>query len=208
MAKAKVIMDFSANRYPDSEFKVKCDTVIADLTNNVNFPTLADKALAIKKENDNFAGLLARMPEGNKQVTLAKNQSRMALVDLMGSTALQVQDISNGDEQLILSAGFDVRRKSAPVGELERIETVIAKPGSSRGSLEISWDVIPNAYMYEIEYCESPNSPDSKWIRLSTTKHKIIIDGLIRGKAYAIRVAAAGSDPKRVWSDEIVSYVM
>ena len=44
--------------------------------------------------------------------------------------------------------------------------------------------------------------------RTSTTKHKIVVDGLIRGQAYSIQVAGAGSDPGRVWSDAIISYVM
>lgn len=208
MGKTKVIVDYSPNRYADSDFKVKCDTIIADLTDSLAFPSLADKAVALKKENDIFAGWLARMPEGNKQVTLAKNQSRKALEGILGGIALQVQDLSNGDEQLILSAGIDVRRKPTPVGLLERVMGVTANPGPTRGSLEISWEVVPNAYMYEIEYTEAPSTPEGKRTRTSSTKHKAVLDGLTRGMAYAIRVAAAGSDPGRVWSDEIISYVM
>ena len=208
MSKTKVILDYSTNRYSDSEFGVKTSTMATCLADNTDFPTLKDKAVEIKTQGDIYRGWLDRMPEGNKQVTLAKNESRKLVESILNDTGIKIQDLSGGDEKLILSTGFDVRRKSTPVGELERIETVVAKAGSSRGSLEINWDVIPNAYLYEIEYTESPSSPTSKWIHLSTTKHKIIIDGLTRGQAYAIRVAAAGSDPKRVWSDEIISYVM
>ena len=141
-------------------------------------------------------------------MTIEKNQVRQELEDLLGSTAVKVQDISGGNELLILSAGFDLKRKPAPVGLLERPANVTANPGPTRGSLEISWDVVPNAYIYELQYTEAPSSGDSKWMRISNTKHKMVIDNLVRGKAYAIQVAGAGSDPRRVWSDEIISYVM
>ena len=101
-----------------------------------------------------------------------------------------------------------MKRKPAPVGLLERPADVTANPGPRRGSLEISWNVVPNAYLYEMQYTEAPSTDDSKWIHTSNTKRKVVIDGLIRGKAYSIKVAAAGSDPGRVWSDEIISYVM
>jgi hypothetical protein len=69
-------------------------------------------------------------------------------------------------------------------------------------------DVVPNSRLYELEIIESPVTDKSLRQRLSTTKHKMIIDGLIRGQAYSIEVAGAGSDPGRVWSDAIISYVM
>ena len=208
MAKSKVIMDYSTNRYSDSEFGVKTETIATSLADNPDFQTLKDKSTEIKTQGDIFRALLARMPEGNKQRTLAKNQSRSLLEGILNDTAIKVQDLSGGDEKLILSTGFDIKRKPAPVGLLDRIESVLANPGPHRGSLEISWEVIPNAYLYEIEYCEAPVTDDSKWTHSSNTKRKVVIDGLVRGKAYAIKVAAAGSDPGRVWSDEIISYVM
>ena len=208
MVKVKVIVDYSSNRYSDQDLSVKGTTIGDDLTDNPSFPTLAEVATAIKAKNASFMSLLSKMAEGNKQVTIEKNKVRGELEDLLGSTALKVQDISMGDEQLILSTGFDVKRKPAPVGLLDRPAKVTANPGPTRGSLEISWDVVPNAYIYEIQYTEAPSTADSVWIRISITKHKVIIEGLVRGKAYAIKVAGAGSDPGRVWSDEIISYVM
>lgn len=194
-------MDYSSNRFSEQELSVKATTIGDDLTNNPSFPTLAEAATAIKAKNASFITLLSKMSEGNKQLTIEKNQVRQELEDLLGSTAVKVQDISGGNELLILSAGFDVKRKPAPVGLLDRPANVTANPGPTRGSLEISWDVVPNAYIYELQYTEAPSNGDSKWMRVSNTKHKMVIDNLVRGKAYAIQVACAGSDPRRVWSD-------
>jgi hypothetical protein len=208
MPKAKVIVDFSTNRYSDLELKNKADNIVICLTDNPKFVTLVPKATQIKAQVDDFGSFLARMAQGNKQLTLAKNQSRNGLEGLLGSAAIQVQDLSGGDEEVIVSAGFDVKRKPTPVGMLERPDNVKANPGPTRGSLEINWNVVTGAYMYEIEYTLNPETDKSLREHTSTTKHKVVIDGLTRGQAYAIRVAAAGSAPGRVWSDEIISYVM
>ena len=208
MAKSKVIVDYSANRYSDLEIKNRAETISENLLNNPAFQSLNQMANSVRAQAADFGSWIMKMPEGNKQVTLFKNQSRNILEDLLSGTAIKVQDLSNGDEKLILSAGFEVKRKPTPVGLLERPENVIAKAGPTRGSLEVSWNVVPNAYLYEVQYTEAPSTEDSKWLHTSNTKRKIVLDSLTRGKAYSIQVAAAGSDPGRVWSDAIISYVM
>lgn len=208
MAKMKVIVDYSQNRYSDNDLATKGAAVGAALTDNTNYPTLKDVAVTILGTTTKFRELIAKMLDGNKQVTIEKNQVRTQLETLLSDTALKVQDISGGDELLIANAGFDVKRKPTPVGALEMPTGVTAKAGPSRGTLEISWNVVPGTYLYEIRYTESPVSATSLWKQTSTTKHKIVLEGLVRGQAYAISVAAAAADPSRNWSDDIISYVM
>jgi len=208
MAKAKVIVDYSTNRYSDSDLTKRASGIISGLTDNPKFQELAEVVPVIKTKNDYFESLLIKMLDGGKTVTIEKNTVRIDLEGILGSTALRVQELSNGDELLIVGAGFEVKRKPSPVGLLQRPANVVANPGPRRGSLEISWDVVPNAYMYEIEIVEHPETDKSVRQRTSNTKHKIVADGLIRGQAYSIEVAGAGSDPGRVWSDAIISFVM
>jgi len=208
MAKVKVIVDYSNNRYSDSELNVKAGSISTNLATIPAFQTLVPISVIIKTLNDEFGVWLAKMPDGNKQTTLAKNQSRLALEKILGTSALKVEDICAGDEILILSAGFDVKRKATSIGVLDMPGNVTAKAGATRGSLEINWNVVSNAYIYELQYTEAPSTENSKWIRTSNTKHKVVIENLVRGQAYCIQVAAAASDPRRVWSDEIISYVM
>ncbi|NDP22465.1 MAG: hypothetical protein GZ091_15480 [Paludibacter sp.] len=44
--------------------------------------------------------------------------------------------------------------------------------------------------------------------KLTTHKPKVILENLLYGQKYAIQVAGVGSDPRHVWSFEIVSYVI
>jgi opacity protein-like surface antigen len=73
MSKAKVIIDFSTNRYSDLELKNKSDNIVICLTENPKFATLAPKATQIKAQVDDFDSFLARMAQGNKQLTVEKN---------------------------------------------------------------------------------------------------------------------------------------
>ncbi|MEI8086417.1 MAG: fibronectin type III domain-containing protein [Paludibacter sp.] len=208
MAKAKVIVDFSTNRYSDIELNVKLKTISTCLTDNPKFLALAPTVVILKTNIERFSTLVELGSEGNKQSTVEKNSVRGILEPMAASLAVQVQEICEGDELQIISAGFDVKRKATPIGELERPANVVAVAGSSRGSLAVSWSVVPNAYIYEIQYTDAPSTADSVWQRTSNTKRKITLENLVRGKAYAIVVAGAGTDPRRVWSDEIISYVM
>jgi len=208
MSKTKIIVDYSTSRYTDSELNVKARIINSSLTANDHFPTLADAAGSIKQQNDLFTVSLENMKNGGKQATLDKNNAREILETLLRSTAISVQEISGGNESLILEAGFDVSRKPVPVGILDRPVNLRAKEGPTRGSLEINWDVVENAYVYEVEYTKAPSIANSVWKHLTISKHRLVINDLMRGEGLAIRVAAVGSDPSRNWSDEIISYVM
>ena len=205
MAKIKVSVDFSTHNYSDKELAVQGQTVSDNLTDNPTFPTLKETAAAIKAASDILNGYLANMATGNKQLTAEKNVARINLENLLGATALKVQDISGGDEVKILSSGFEINRKRTPVGVLDQVMNVQVKLGKTSGSLDISWDVVSNAYSYEIRYTKNPKTDASIYAGVTSTKRKVTIENLIPGQTYIVQVAAVGSNSKRVWSVEVIT---
>jgi hypothetical protein len=208
MGNAKVSKDVSTSKYADSELTVKTGHIVEKLTDNLNFKD-PDPALAIiTAANNAFLASIAKAQNGTKEDTVIKNNCRAALETLLKSEADYVQRVSNGDEAIILSSGFDVNRKQGTIGQLDKPTNLTLKPGSNRGTLLFSCDVVANASFYVIEYTEGPVTADSVWIQTTTTKHKLLIEGLTSGKQYFFRVAGGGSDPSRVWSDIVSSYVL
>jgi len=130
------------------------------------------------------------------------------LVELLQKLADYVQVASGGDEAIILSSGFDVCKKPSTIGPLDKPENFKVAMGKNRGSVLLSCDVVNHAQFYEFEYTEGPATSNSVWTKVTITKHKLLIDGLISGKEYTFRVAGAGSDPSRVWSDTITTFVV
>ena len=205
MAKTKVSVDFSTHNFSDKELTVKAGTIADDLTDNPNFPTLAETAASIKTKNGIFADLLTKMADGNKQLTVDKNNARQQLENSLLSGALKVQDISEGDESKILSSGFDINRKATQVGILDQVINVQIRQGKLTGSLEVSWDTVNHAYSYEIRYTKNPKTETSVFAHTTSTKHKILLEDLVPGQTYIVQVAGVGSDTKRVWSVEVIS---
>lgn len=205
MSKAKVTSGFSTNNYSDSDLHVKAGTIADKLTDNAPFAALADLATQIRTKNNIFGEYLKRAQAGDRQVTVEKNNARIELEGLLGTGALRVQDISGGDEALILSTGYEINQKKTAAGELDMPITVIAKQGKTSGSLDITWEVVPHAYSYEVRYTASPKTASSVYLTQTTTKHKITIENLTPGTTYCIQVAGVGADPKRVWSVEVIS---
>lgn len=204
----KVSLDFSTNQYSDAELSVKASTVAVSLDGNAYFPSLATNVTAIKAAAATFDDFLAQMAEGNKKVTAEKNLAREALVEVLCEAGRLVQNISKGDEVQILSSGFDMNRKPTPIEILDQPGNVTVKSGKISGTLDVSWDVVSHARSYEVRYTKLPKSDPVFYEKVTSSKHKITLEGLVQGQQYAIQVAGVGSNPKRVWSFEISSFVM
>lgn len=202
---AKVSIDFSSHNYTDQDLCIKANTISGDLTNNPDFPTLAQDAVLIGQQSGVLIGFLAKMADGNKQLTIQKRAARADLEGTLRSVGFKVQDISGGDEAKILSTGYDVTQKPTPVGILDQPLNVQVSPGKISGTLEISWEVVDHAYSYEVRYTKNPKSDSTVYVTTTTTKRKTILTGLDAGQTYIVQVAGVGSDPRRVWSVEVVS---
>ena len=205
MGTTKVSVDYSTHNYSDKGLSVKAKTIADDLTNNPNFTTLAETATLIRTKKTIFDDLLSKMVDGNKQTTVLKNNARADLESALKTGALKVQELSGGDEAIILSSGYDVNRKGTPVGVLNQVVNVQIRPGNLSGSLEVSWDVVDHSYSYEIRYTQNPKTTASIYTNITSTKRKILIENLTPGQTYTLQVAAVGSDPRRVWSVEVIS---
>jgi len=208
MGNSKVSKDLSTSRYADSDLTVKTGHIVEKMTGNINF-TEPEPALAnVTAANNAFVLSIAKAQNGSKEDTVIKNNCRTVLETILKSEADYVQRISNGDEAIILSSGFDVNRRPGTVGQLDKPTNLTLMPGNNHGTLWFSCDVVANASFYVIEYTEGPVTADSVWIQTTTTKHKLLIEALTSGKQYFFRVAGGGSDPSRVWSDTVNSFVL
>ena len=208
MANSKVIRDFSSSRYSDSELGVKANHVVSQMTNNPHFPQPNPPLADISAANTNYLAALDKVENGTKEDTVVKNNLRKVLELVLKSETDYVQQVSLGDEAIILSSGFDVNKKPTVVGPLDKPTNFNITVGVNKGSVVASCDVVTHASFYEFELTEMPVTSNSVWLKKTSTKHKLLIDGLTSGKQYMFRVAGAGSDPSRNYSDEISSFVL
>ncbi len=208
MGKSYLSINFSSNNFSDKALNVKVNTIVESLTGNRTYLAIADDVVTLKGKNDVFGGFLSRIVDGNKLLTAEKNVARKDLEEFTKVVGNRVQDISGGNEVLILSSGFDLRRKPTPVGMLDMPNNVKVTPGKQSATLNISWDVVENAYNYVVRTTKAPVTESSIWTEMHTSKHNLLLTSLPLGEPIAIQVAGLGTDPRIVWSTVVVAYCM
>jgi hypothetical protein len=208
MGNSKVIVDFSTTKYTDARLYSKANHIIDKMYSNPHFVDLQPLLIILREATTIYTAALAKTQSGSKEATALKNQARTALTAVLKKIAARVQTISDGDRTLILSTGYDVNKKWSKVGPLSKPTNFKLKQGSNKGSIYLVCDPIAGASIYEVEYTESIPTPNSRWMKQTSTRRKITIDGLISGKQYTFRMAGGGSHPSRIWSEAISSYVL
>ncbi|HEY0545369.1 MAG TPA: fibronectin type III domain-containing protein [Pyrinomonadaceae bacterium] len=166
-------------------------------TPNPPLATVTDATKALQTASDGVNA--ARMESKNK--TIIQSQHEDNLKGLLRQLASYVDNISNGDEALITSAGMDVQAASTGRGELTVPTAFTATSGDSEGEIDLSWNPVPHAQSYVVE--SSPDAPPAaKWThQLATTKSKATLTNLTSGTRYWFRAAAIGSQGQGGWSD-------
>jgi hypothetical protein len=208
MGTTNVSIDFSSGKYTDMEFTVKAKGIIEKMTGNLLFPDPIPILDVVRTAFENFFNSLDDVGDGSKHDTIVKNNYRKALENLLKQLGSYVQWTSMGDPEMISTSGFDIHQKHDVVGPLEKPKFLHLKAGDNRGSVELTCNVVPRADFYEFEYMEGPAESGNAKVTVTSTKHKVLIEGLVSGKLYIFRVAGAGSDRSRKWSNEVSSFIM
>ena len=205
---SKIRVRISFRDYKDAELEQKAQHIVQSLTGNAAFPNptpaLADVQTAISK----YAAALANAIDGSKQDTAIKKQSRDDLEGLLHDLALYVQLTGKDDAAVILSSGFDIAKTPTPVGVLPKPDGFSVNPSASKGSVDLYVNASNGAKSYQYEYTDSPVTPTGVWHVITDTATAITVNNLQSGKEYAFRVAGIGSDPTRVYSDVVTSFVL
>ena len=208
MGDAKVSTNFSTSKYTDAGISTKATFIVEKMTGNTAFVTPTPSLTEVTTANTKYIAALGTVEYGSKEDTVIKNNLRAALTVLLKDLADYVQTTSDGDEAIILSSGFDVNKKPGTVGVLDKPTNFVINPGKNKGSVNASCDKVELAKFYEVEFTETPVTASSIWRQRSSTKSKTDLDGFTSGVEYAFRMCGAGSNPTRVWSEIIITYVL
>ena len=208
MGITKVSTDFSSKSYTDTELGVTAISITDSMTGNRYFESPIPALEVIKATTTSYNAALAKAEKGSPDDRLLKNTLRTKLEGELKELGLYVQLTSKGDSLVISSSGFYVNKKPSVVGPLAKPENVMVKMGDNPGSVLVSCDSITSVVFYEFDYAEVTPDGTLNWIHKTSTKRKLLIEGLISGKQYVFRVAGAGSDPSRIWSDKITTFVV
>ena len=206
MAVKKLILDFSDLK--DAELAPKAENIVTSITGNIAFPDPSPSMVAMQQSIDFYSAALAKVVNnGTKADTIIKDDKRKILEGELVQLGTYVMGKAAGDGAVLASSGYDLWKQKEKIGPLDKAENLKVQPGANKGSVDLSVNKIANADFYEFQYSEFPLN-GAGWQTRTSQKTKITIDSLVSGKQYTFRVAGAGSDLSRNWSDEINSYVL
>lgn len=204
----KVLFNFSRKFFNDLELIKKAIIIGKLMKDNDYFPTPTPTLAELDLATGKFTVSLANSDDGSKEDTIIKNKDRLILENILQKLALYVQTISEGDEEIIASAGFDLHKEASPIGPLEQAEGLHVEQDSNSGVVHVSCNVVEHASNYEFQYAEAPLQPQSVWMHNVTSKHQVTLNGLNPGQIYLFRVAGFGTDPTRTWSEILTRMII
>jgi hypothetical protein len=200
---AKIKLNLSTLSIPQK--LAKAQQIIAALTGNASFatpsPGLINITMATNGPSTAYADAQAAR-QAAKEKTSAQNQKEAALDQLLTQLAAYVESVAGNNEQLILSAGLDMRAAAKPTTDPpSQPQALTPTAGDRDGEIDLSWDTVTGAKSYVIDKSGDPVTSSSWTHGGVSTKSNFTARVLLSGTRYWFRVAAVNSNGQSGWSD-------
>lgn len=203
MRRVTVILDFI--KLIIAEKIVRARTVIAQMTDNPNFP-LPDIILTdLTVATDLLEARLLASANGGKENTVLLHQAEATVDDMMRRQAKYVDRIANGSEVIIIGSGFTPSKQPAPA---QRPEFSV-EPGQKSGSVLLRRQAIKGAKAYIWQYCVNimPEGDEGWTIAQVSSKASVELSDLTPVTKYWFRVAAVMSQETTAYNSPVMHVV-
>jgi hypothetical protein len=207
---AKLITTF--DHLNESDFLAKAGTIVTDLTANPNYPepwavqvsTLAQLTAAYTAYLDSYH---AALTHDSLKIAL-RNSARLALTEQLKALIPYLEMVAQGDTHILATTGYDLRKDLVRGGNAD----ILAAPndfrvthGAKSGSFDIHLAKLPGAGSYEVQITQSDPALEGNWSHALTslTAAHILLEGLIPGQAYWVRVRGIGTAGAGVWTEPV-----
>lgn len=181
---------------------------IAAMTDNANFETPlppAPEFLTLYQDYQAAQAAVMAAKTTYDDAISERDAKRGLMTEGMNARGAYVQTASNGNRNVIISSGLNVRSTPTPVGILPPPVNLLIELNGTPGLMLLSWGRVPYARSYVIQ-CSPADTMERVWSPFKTSSSaRLRADGLTLGKVYAFRIAAiGGSTGQSDWSAEVV----
>ena len=199
----KPIVSTGFSKLADPNLLTKTGQILEMMSGNISYPNPTPTLAVVQTSAKAFSDGLTAAADGGKSLTAAKNSARAALIDLLGSLALYVQQNCNSDLATLLSSGFDARKEPQPAGILPAPTGATLANGTLAGTLDLRSKPVSNAKSYEAQQTTDITKEES-WESVGTfTSTRIPLEALTPGTTYWARVRAIGASGPGAWCDPV-----
>jgi len=130
---------------------------------------------------------------GDKRALGARKLCEKQLDSAIRKAAAFVSHESDGNDELITAAGFELRKRNNKSLELDAPQGLKIKRTEKSGELKLNWKPVKNSRNYLVQFTSKSTNNKTKWETVFSTRSGCIIQALVPGKIYKIRVLAVGA---------------
>ncbi len=191
---ATAVLNWNQKTIPERIIRVKF--IVMKMTENAAVFVAPNPTLTVVDDaTEALAEATVNALAGGYALTYAKNAANDVLHDLMVQLLSYVQNISGGDEGIIIQSGFEVKKTPSPTPNPGQVENLSAVPSLTQGEILLNWDPLKYAKVYQVEMWVEGGDDEGFWNPIATTtKSKYTQTGLDTGTVYRFRVAGIGND--------------
>ena len=207
---AKLITTF--DHLNESDFLAKAGTIVTNLTANANYPepwavqvaTLAQLTTSYTAYLDNYHTALSH----DRLKIALRNSARLVLTEQLKSLIPYLEMVAQGDTHILATTGYDLRKDLVRGGSADILaapEAFRVAHGAKSGSFDIHLAKLLGAGSYEVQITESDPAIEGNWRHATTslTAAHILLEDLIPGQAYWVRVRGIGTAGAGVWTEPV-----
>ena len=180
----------------------RCPFIEERLTDNTAFPTLTPTLVEIAAKREALQLAITEAADGGRTATAKREQRKRELKEILDQLAGDIISQAGSDRELILSAGFFVRRTSRSEEEPAMPQKLRARISEHAGEARLDWATTRGAALYVVEHnAVSPDQTEA-WVQVGeTTRIRLVVKGLASAREHWFRVRAIGSTGRGPWSD-------
>jgi hypothetical protein len=187
----KSIVTSTFMRGSDASLSITARRVVNNVKNDKRFSSLANSITTVEKALNEYDPALSNAGGGERALIAIKNNKRAVLRGLLGDLAISVQQLSKGDESMILSSGFDLNKDRDSPGQKLIVLTVdLGLPGEATTHIPR----VRGSRAYIHQYTTDPLTPDSVWRSETSKSSRYNFKGLPSGAKLWFRVVIFDKD--------------
>jgi hypothetical protein len=184
--------------WTDKELVTGSQYIFTCLDGNEHFLTIAAEVTSYGGNSEQFATLVARAGNRDKNAVAAKDMGRLSLIEASYNLTNSVTKVAGGDFQALRSTGMEMRKRPQPV-VLGTPSNLVITANGTVGQLKTKVNAVNGVKGYIIKYTIDPMTPGSQWENIFCSTSQCVINGLQSGAKYWIVVGAMGSKEQTTW---------
>jgi hypothetical protein len=164
------------------------------MTANAQYASLNNSIAVLKQSHDAYSEALSNNVNGGRLATMEKDKCKKDLNKQLSSVAYLVDLLADGEDSIIMAAGFDVRKAAASYDVLAAPDVLKLTNEPTAGLLTVQLGRVMGANVYGVEKRIKTDGEPQAWVNGEySSALKFQLTGLQSGKTYQFQFRGIGN---------------